>query len=82
TNTAIYGHAGGPFSPSSLAINSETNVESITAACQRYKKQHWILDDTQTLNKGLSFESLVALFTEKAPKAGIITPDLRAMYSG
>ncbi|WP_418609772.1 DUF6671 family protein [Pseudoalteromonas sp. US3C1013] len=82
TDIAIYGHAGGPFSPSSLTINSETNVESIIAACQRYKEQHWILDDTQTLYKGLSFEGLVALFKEKAPKAGIITPDLRAMYSG
>ena len=33
-NNAIYGYAGGPFSPSSLTINSETNAESIATACQ------------------------------------------------
>ncbi|CAH9060938.1 hypothetical protein PSEHALCIP103_02385 [Pseudoalteromonas haloplanktis] len=59
-NNAIYGYAGGPFSPSSLSISSETSAESITTACQRYENQHWILDDTQTLHKGLSIEALIA----------------------
>ena len=80
-NNAIYGYAGGPFSPSSLSISSETSAESITTACQRYENQHWILDDTQTLHKGLSIEALIALYTEKTPSTGTITPDLRAMYS-
>lgn len=77
----LYGEAAGPFSPSRLSINSETSAESIATTCQRYENQHWILDDTQTLHKGLSIEALIALYIEKAPSTGIITPDLRAMYS-
>lgn len=81
TNTAIYGHAAGPFSPISLPIEHHTTAQTIAEKLAKFEQQHWILTLPHTLEKGLSLDELLARFTYHLPSSGKIIPDLRAMHS-